>query len=85
MNLPKVYRAAGQGTSVTLLAAGTLGIGTFFRRQRGGPERTLVNWFLENIPVQIPSGCRMTVFQEPRLESGFPDLSDKADRAEPST
>jgi hypothetical protein len=59
---------------VTLLAAGALGVGTSFRRQRGGPERTLIDWFLENIPVRIPNGCRMTIFQEPRLESGFPDL-----------
>lgn len=60
--------------SVTVLAAGALGIGTSFRRQRSGPERALIDWFLESIPVRIPSGCRMTIFQEPRLESGFPDL-----------
>jgi hypothetical protein len=60
--------------SVTLLAAGALGVGTSFRRQRGGPERALIDWFLGDIPVRIPSGCRMTIFQEPRLESGFPDL-----------
>jgi len=26
------------------------------------------------MPLQIPRGCRATVFREPRLESGFPDL-----------
>jgi hypothetical protein len=60
--------------SVTLVASGALGIGTSFRRQRGGPERALIDWFLGNDSVRVPSGCRLTIFQEPRLESGFADL-----------
>lgn len=59
---------------MTLLTAGALGIGASFRKQRTGPESALIKWFLENLPVRVPSGCRMTIFQEPRLESGFPDL-----------
>ena len=49
-------------------------LGVAFRRSRSGPERELVDWFLETLPIRIPRGCRATVFCEPRLESGFPDL-----------
>lgn len=52
----------------------TSSIGASFRRQRPGPERELVEWFLEELPFRIPQGCRATIFCEPRLESGFPDL-----------
>jgi hypothetical protein len=34
----------------------------------------LVETFLRAMPLHIPRGCRATVFREPRLESGFPDL-----------
>lgn len=49
-------------------------LGTSFRRTRPGPELELVESFLEAIPLEIPRGCQATVFQEPRIESGFPDL-----------
>jgi hypothetical protein len=74
MSFLKTKRAYGKNMSTTFLAAGTFGVGTSFRRQRGGPERALIDWFLGSSPVRVPSGCRMTIFQEPRLESGFPDL-----------
>ena len=45
-----------------------------FRRTRPGPELNLVESFLRAMPLHIPPGCRATVFREPRLESGFPDL-----------
>lgn len=45
-----------------------------FRRTRAGPEFNLVEAFLRAMPLDIPRGCRATVFREPRLESGFPDL-----------
>ena len=45
-----------------------------FRRGRPGPEKKLVDSFLENIPFCAPRGCHTTVFCEPRIESGFPDL-----------
>jgi hypothetical protein len=49
-------------------------IGTLFRRSRPGPETKLVGSFLEGLQVSIPRGCNATVFCEPRIESGFPDL-----------
>jgi hypothetical protein len=49
-------------------------VGAAFRRQRPGPEAELVSAFLENFPFEIPRGCHATVFCEPRIESGFPDL-----------
>lgn len=49
-------------------------IGASFRRRRPGPETELLDWFLHAWPVRTPKGCRTTVFREPRLESGFPDL-----------
>ena len=48
--------------------------GAVFRRSRPGPERKLVEAFLEQFPFSIPRGCSTTVFCEPRIESGFPDL-----------
>lgn len=50
------------------------GLGARFRRTRMGPELDLVDAFLQNIPLHIPRGCLATVFREPRIESGFPDL-----------
>lgn len=48
--------------------------GSTFRRSRPGPEKQLLGSFLESVPLHVPRGCRATVFSEPRLESGFPDL-----------
>jgi len=48
--------------------------GARFRRTRPGPELDLIEAFLCAMPLRVPSGCRATVFREPRLESGFPDL-----------
>lgn len=48
--------------------------GPSFRRRRQGPERDLIDQFLRQNPIPVPRGCRVTIFQEPRLESGFPDL-----------
>jgi hypothetical protein len=62
--------------SVTILDSdsSTDGIGPSFRRFRSGPEQDLIEWFLAELPIRVPAGCRATVFREPRLESGFPDL-----------
>jgi hypothetical protein len=49
-------------------------VGVRFRRTPSGPELDLVESFLGTIPLRIPSGCRATIFREPRLESGFPDV-----------
>lgn len=49
-------------------------VGARFRKTRPGPEQDLVESFLRAMPLDIPRGCRATVFREPRLESGFPDL-----------
>ena len=45
-----------------------------FRRSVPGPEKDLVNLFLTSFPVSLRRNQRATVFVEPRLESGFPDL-----------
>lgn len=44
------------------------------RRARCGPETDLVKQFLLDWPLNAPGCCRITIFQEPRLLSGFPDL-----------
>ena len=49
-------------------------LGARFRRKRPGPELDLIEFFRDTMPLDIPRGCRATVFGEPRLESGFPDL-----------
>jgi len=45
-----------------------------FRRRCPGPEDVLVDWFLGQELLRVPRGHRITVFREPRLPSGFPDL-----------
>lgn len=50
------------------------GLGASFRHHVGGPECELVDWFLKQNAIGTPRGCRVTLFREPRLESGFPDL-----------
>ena len=68
--------SGGKGMSVTVIdrEMTSSNLSTTFRRRRPGPEAELVDWFLEEWPVKAPRGCRITVFREPRLESGFPDL-----------
>lgn len=49
-------------------------IGAAFRSRRDGPERELIDRFLSAFPFLVPSGYHATVFREPRIASGFPDL-----------
>lgn len=49
-------------------------LGATPRTQRAGPELDLVASFLRARFFSAPPDCEMTVFQEPRLPSGFPDL-----------
>ena len=44
------------------------------RQPRPGPESALVNRFLEHFPLTPMGSRRLTVFQEPKLTSGLPDL-----------
>lgn len=44
------------------------------RRPRPGAERDLLDWFLATALEHVPRGHVLTVFREPRLASGFPDL-----------
>jgi hypothetical protein len=48
--------------------------GIAFRRARPGPEQDLVDWFLELRTVKPKRGERLTIFREPCLPHGFPDL-----------
>lgn len=45
-----------------------------FRQRVPGPEDDLIERFLESQPFTVPRGCRLTIFREPCIESGFPDL-----------
>ena len=56
------------------LVATSQGLGARVRGTRPGPERDLVDWFLTEFPIPAPAGQRFTVFREPRLESGSPDV-----------
>ena len=44
------------------------------RPSRPGPETDLVEDFVDRMNVACPRGCTYTVFVEPRLECGVPDL-----------
>lgn len=59
---------------MTVVDRNATGVGIAFRRPTLGPENDLVQSFLKSSPVAVPRGSNMTVFVEPRLESGFPDL-----------
>ncbi len=45
-----------------------------FREPRPGPEHLLIEWFLSETRVPIPRGHQVSVFREPSIESGMPDL-----------
>lgn len=45
-----------------------------FRPTRAGPEKELVDWFLNQQLFRPRRGERVTVFREPKLPSGCPDL-----------
>lgn len=51
-----------------------VGLGLRFRSATPGPETDLVEAFLENLDVALPRGRRLTVFCQPALETGFPDI-----------
>lgn len=48
--------------------------GASFRTKRSGPEHSLVETFLEHFLIKTPRGHQVTIFREPKIESGFPDL-----------
>ena len=50
------------------------GLGLSFRKCRPGPEQELVDWFLRECPFRTPRGTELTVFCQPQLESGCPDI-----------
>ena len=50
------------------------GFGAAFRQTRPGPEQELVEAFLSEKPFLTPCEFNITIFCEPRIESGFPDL-----------
>lgn len=51
----------------------SVGAGLAFRRATRGAESDLLDEFLARFPYPTPANCRVTVFREPRLPSGFPD------------
>jgi hypothetical protein len=48
--------------------------GLRFRSTRKGPESDMVLSFIDNLDIKTPRGCNVTLFQEPKLDSGFPDI-----------
>lgn len=44
------------------------------RKERPGPEQELVNWFLGDDRFRPRDGNFLTVFREPRLDFGVPDI-----------
>lgn len=45
-----------------------------FRRPTDGPENDLVDSFLSQLRFRLPVGLELTLFKEPWLQSGAPDL-----------
>lgn len=50
------------------------GLGLRFREPIAGPEQVLIETFLNTATVRIPPGRSLTVFAEPAIDTGFPDL-----------
>lgn len=50
------------------------GLGLRFRGPVAGPEKVLVETFLETATIQLRPGQTLTVFAEPAIDTGFPDL-----------
>ena len=50
------------------------GLGIACRASQAGPEREFLDEFLGRFRIRVPQGHRVTLFQEPRIESGYPDL-----------
>jgi hypothetical protein len=48
-------------------------LATIFRSVIAGPEALLLKGFLRDLPIKVPRAARITLFREPRLESGYPD------------
>lgn len=48
--------------------------GLSLRRTKIGPEQELVDWFLNEGCPSVRPGERLTIFLEPKLPSGFPDI-----------
>ena len=64
-----------EASSVNIVDRGSLNrTGANFRLSRRGPEQRLVDWFIRELPFDVPRNCRGTLFREPRLDSGFPDV-----------
>lgn len=51
-----------------------IGLGLRFRSPTPGPEHELVEAFLSSLKSTSRRGRRLTVFSEPALESGYPDI-----------
>lgn len=52
----------------------SVGLGLRFRNSIPGPEQRLVEEFLDNQVFRLPRGSRLTVFAQPALATGFPDI-----------
>jgi hypothetical protein len=50
------------------------GLGLRFRGPAEGPEQVLVQTFLDRATIQLRPGQSLTVFAEPAIDTGFPDL-----------
>lgn len=48
--------------------------GLNFRKSRSGPEEDLILRFLSKLTIKSEPGIQLTIFKEPWLESGSPDL-----------
>lgn len=64
-------RAGGEGSTSFRTASA---IGWRGRQPRVGPENELVERFLHGIRFRATAGTRLTIFREPKLQSGFPDI-----------
>ena len=49
-------------------------LGLLLRTDRKGPESELVRCFLDDAPWDVPLGSHLTVFEQPKLDTGFPDV-----------
>ncbi len=69
----KTQKAVYQGDRVVVVDCSKMK-GIKGRTPRPGPEREMVRGFLRILPLKHKRNQNITIFEEPRLQSGFPDL-----------
>jgi hypothetical protein len=65
---------ASKKVAIVSRSTSTPQLGPSFRSPRNGPELRLIETFLSAQPFTVRAGHRATIFREPQIDSGSPDI-----------